>query len=129
MSAHSLVDSTSTNVAISMFRVYTCNYEPIPDTLYYPVTEYTDAYYHNEVRLAPISSNYYNFAITPDLPTNVTMDSFTGRITGIPKQILSHTYVISATNIETQEVSSFSIDINIVGMFPSSVLSSRLPPS
>ncbi|KAK8792025.1 hypothetical protein WA158_005402 [Blastocystis sp. Blastoise] len=87
--------TSSSSLALSLFTINICNYASVSTSLTYPTI--TSIFYGEDpIDIYPLSSGYWKYTSSPSLPTGVTMDYISGRITGMTTFETNGLYTISA---------------------------------
>lgn len=79
-----------------------------------------------EFTIEQLATGMSNFSIEPALPSTITLNSATGRISGYSASALDQTYTVTATDGQTNGPTTIQIHIVVNGMSSSLLMITRL---
>ena len=91
------------------------------------LTAYVNTQYSVVLELNPVGSATWTLATGSSLPNNLTLNSTTGEISGIPQTEGTYTFVIQATRNTGTATKGFTLTVNKAGSNTLSITTTSLP--
>lgn len=91
------------------------------------LTAYVNTQYSVVLELNPVGSATWTLATGSSLPNNLTLNSTTGEISGIPQTEGTYTFVIQATRSTGTATKGFTLTVNKAGSNTLSITTTSLP--
>ena len=108
-----LSSSSGLSIQVSEFNLHQINYQPLSDSLSYEFNVYSGFSHIDSLSIYPVTGDYTNFSILPDLPSSLTFTS-SGHIFGTPTEMIYRAFIIRAFNQRTQSFEEISLDLHFI---------------